>query len=223
MGLEQLLQYDYICPNGTKKCSLGYQLFTLDRNDSEQESLTATKTKESKKLIKRKKAHSLKIAKRDRRVSLERRKGTANNAIKIPNEDFIAWQLHTDTHIYMFNMEELEDPNKSGLDKASSIEDDVRVADADERRRPSSKLPPHSRSSHPSDPAQDNDLTDHWTREQLFHNLFYLLLGIFLGFTLRTYSSTLKSSICNYFFFKVWARKPKRNKERPKIEVDSSK
>ena len=126
----------------------------------------------------------------------------------------------------MFDMEEHEDPNMSGLDEASSMEDtkekiaadDVHIADADERRKSSPKLPHNARLPHPSDPNQVNDSTYDCT----IWWWFGLTVGVFIGFTLRPRLLTLKCFICNYCFM-VCGRKSKHYEERPKIKVESSK
>ena len=55
LGMEKLMENDYICGNDTEQGLSRYRLATLLRNDSEKETLTKRKKRISKKLKKRKK------------------------------------------------------------------------------------------------------------------------------------------------------------------------
>ena len=196
-----------------------------------------------KKLTKRKKAHSLKSAKRSKQAFLERRKEIIN-AISIPDDDIIAWHLHTDTKVYMFDMEEHEDPNMSeevNFNKASSKEDSKRKGDAvapqnavmNKRTRDSPKVPmPYSTKETNSDLEQftssstdsDGDLNDiifHWIEK-----LGYVMVGVLLGIVARHYwTSFLRCLPIDAF---SWFRNSKGYKrldkeEQARIEVDASK
>lgn len=200
-------------------------------------------SKPPKKLTKRKKAHSLKSAKRGKQTFPERRKENYN-AIRIPNDDIIAWNLHADMKVYMFDMEGHEDPNTSeeaNFNKASSKEDFKRKSDAvapqnavmNKKRRDYLKVPtPYSTKEADSELEQftssstdsDGDLNDiifHWIEK-----LGYAMVGFLLGIVARHYWTSflrcLPSDALSWFInSKGYKRLDKE--EQPRIEVDRSK
>lgn len=229
LGMEKLMENDYICGNDTEK-GLSRSLATLHRNNSENETLTRRKKRIPKKLKKRKK-----VTEEDKPSA--NGSGTRNavkNMIKIPSEELIAWDPHADTQVYLFDSKEHNDPNISRLKKANSIRDAKRKTatyvhhrnSAIKRKTKASfKAPPHDASSleSRSDPTEVNEAMYHWTKEQLFGLLFFhVTMGIIFGCTLRPHFLSLKYSICNFFILQ--RRKKFRNHgDSTKFEVDSSK
>lgn len=248
--MQELLEYNSICPNGSKKCFSGYQVFTVDRHSEEHESSTVEKTMPPKKLTKRKKAHSLKSTRRDKVADLERRK---DHVIRIPNEDFMAWHVHEDIQLYMLDTEEPEDPNISedaSFDKSSFMQDvngktttalqnrENRVFNKRGRASPrfpaKERTPPRSKvttleetnsgliqlTSQSADPEVENDVLSDYTEK-----ILYLIVGVLLGVTLRGYFSSRILSI--YVNAMAWLKNPRRykqlnSKKQPRIAVDSN-
>lgn len=232
LGMEKLMENDYICGNDTEKGLSRYPLATLHRNNSENETLTRRKKRISKKLKKRKK-----VTEQDKPPA--NGSGTRNavkNMIEIPSKELIAWDPHADTQVYLFDSKEHNDPNVSGLKKANSIRDAKRKTatyvhhrnSAIKRKTKASfKVPPRdasspeSRSDRPT-PTEVNEAMYHWTKEQLFGLLFFhVTMGIIFGCTLRPHFLSLKYSICNFFILQR-RKKFRRHRESTKFEVDSN-
>ena len=230
LGMEKLMENDYICGNDTEQGLSRCRLATLLRNDSEKETLTRRKKKISKKLKKRKK-----VPEQDKPSANE--SGTRNavkNVIEIPSKEFIAWDPHADTEVYLFESKEHTDPNISGLKKANSIPDAKRKTatyvhhcnSAIKRRTKASfKVPPRDASSPESrpDPTEENDVIYHWTKEQLLPLVYVTFaMGIIFGCTLRPHLLSLVYSIGNYFILQR-RKKLRCHRVSIKFEVNSSK
>ena len=230
LGMEKLMENDYICGNDTEQGLSRYPLATLHRNNSENETLTRRKKRISKKLKKRKK-----VTEQDKPPA--NGIGTRNavkNMIEIPSKELIEWDPHADTQVYLFESKEHTDPNISGLKKANSIPDAKRKTatyvhhrnNAIKRRTKASfKVPPRDASLSESrpDPTQENDVMYHWTKEQLLPLVYVTFaMGIILGCTLRPHILSLVYSIGNYFILQR-RKKLRRHRVSIKFEVNSSK
>ena len=230
LGMEKLMENDYICGNDTEQGLSRYRLATLLRNDSEKETLTIRKKRISKKLKKRKK-----VPEQDKPSANE--SGTRNavkNMIEIPSKELIVLDPHADTQVYLFDSKEHTDPNISGLKKANSIPDAKRKTatyvhhrnSAIKRRTKASfKVPPRDASSPESrpDPTEENDVIYHWTKEQLLPLVYVTFaMGIIFGCTLRPHLLSLVYSIGNYFILQR-RKKLRCHRVSIKFEVNSSK
>ena len=230
LGMEKLMENDYICGNDTEQGLSRYPLTTLHRNNSENETLTRRKKRISKKLKKRKK-----VTEQDKPPA--NGSGTRNavkNMIEIPSKELIEWDPHADTQVYLFESKEHTDPNISGLKKANSIPDAKRKTttyvhhrnNAIKRRTKASfKVPPRDASLSEStpDPTQENDVMYHWTKEQLLPLVYITFaVGIIFGCTLRPHLLSLVYSIGNYFILQR-RKKLRRHRVSIKFEVNSSK
>ena len=222
------------------KCA-GYAIPYTVRNGQEHDIFPPNETKPPKKRTKRRKARSLKSAKRGKQPFLQSTKENSD-PIRIPNDDFIAWQLHADMKVYMFDMEEHEDPNMSeeaNFDKTSYKEHFKRKADAVapqnpvERRRDSPKFPmlysmkeANNELEQTLSALTDSDEDLNGIMFRWVEKLGCVMLGVLLGIVLRHYWTSflrcLPSDVLS------WFRNSKGYKcldkeEQPRIKVDTSK